>query len=108
MDKIGQFLKCFMGLAFASVAASGCATNTQYTFGVGVCAAQTGQQKEAEQKAQAHEGLARNYHLRNDDEQARYHEEEARRENWKATGAADWLLENILLGLIPGNDGCDK
>lgn len=108
MGKTGRFPKYFIGLAFISLAASGCTTNTKYTFGVGVCAAKTEKQKEAEQKAQAHDGLARSYRLRNDDEEARYHEVEARHENWKAVGASEWGLDAILLSLIPGNDGCDK
>lgn len=88
MQKLRETSKA-LSIALLCFAIVSCATAS-------VCPSKTEKQIEAEKRADSYERLATSYRIRNDEEQAKYHEEKAREEQWKATGESDWFTAIIL------------
>ena len=97
MQKLDEALR---GLCFALICLTlvGCST-------VSVCPGKTKKEIEAERKADAYQGLANNYRISNDEEQANYYDEKAQNEQRRATAESDWITA-IILAIIGA--ACDE
>lgn len=88
MRKLFDISKYF-GITLACLTLVGCATAS-------VCPGKTEKEIAAEKRAGTYEGYAKSYRIRNDEEQAKYYDEKARDERWKATGESDWFSAIVL------------